>query len=615
MRLEWSKAAWGAASLVVGVVAVVATVGVTHWRRAASAAAAGSDASFAGAPAPGAQRRWHMDLTADMSPSDDAPPQRVRLTGEWVTTVSAARAHEVDLACEVDDAAVSGPQGGGSPRDETLRRRLSRRFFVTVREDGTAVRAYFPKDMAPEDRNLLLILPTETQLVRPRDAGESWTAMERDGAGLYLASYVKDGPHGIVKRKLRYTELDGVGAASSTGFGIDILTSERRFDLDDGGRIGSYEGGDRLRVTTQITRGQSLAMATTVRLWDPRDQSVPALAGSLARGADDVDASPIRTQQLDPAVQRRLRDERLLSGRSADDLLASAEAPSPPPELSPRLAALFRLHPEQVPQAALRIRRGVATKLLANALGAAGSTEAVRALGALAHDRGVPSSTRVSALTSLMQLQHPAEAMRVPLDLLDDADAPTREAACLTAGALARAGRADHAADADAIDHALADRFSRETTSSRRRELLGAMGNSGGPTLAAVLLGVLSHGAPGERPASARALRFVAGPDVDRALATAIASDPDVQVRFDALFAAGFRPFAALADVVIHAATSDDDEQVRSAAANLLGAHLEAPGARDALLRVQEQDPKPEVRRRAGELLHPAGGSTSADGG
>jgi len=592
---------------VVTMVALAGAVVATAIReRHGAAATVGGSAIPAGEPAPGTQRRWSLELVATLSPSDDAPAQTARLTGDWVTTISAVRPHERDVACELRDARVAGMGSSSNGQDVgALRRRLSRRFFVTQRKDGADLRVYFPRDMPPADRNLLLLVVTEVQLVEPANAGATWTALERDGAGLYLAAYRRDGDAGILKRKVRYVELDGLAAAPGLTVGVD--PSERRFVVDGTASILSYEGADRLRLTTELTKDQALVMATTIRLGDPREGFDPQLAGSLEHASAELEQSSIRTQDVDPEIQLRRRDEALLTGHTAAELLAAADAPTPGPRLAERLSALFRLHPETIASALDRARRGAGTKTLLDALGAAATPQAVGAIAGLSHDSTLAAAIRADALTALVQLQHPSgAAMRLPLDLLDQDDASLRYAARLAAGALARAGRVDHRTDADAIDRALGDRFGGEPDAARRLELLAAMGNSAGPSLAFVLLRTLRDGAAPERAAAARSLRFVEGADTDRELAAAIEADHDARVRDAAIFAVRFRPFAPFMAAVERAATGDASESVRVAAVNLLGARLDADASvREVLSRVAGDDPKPGVRRLAEQLSTP----------
>ncbi|MCA1664245.1 MAG: hypothetical protein LC659_08255, partial [Myxococcales bacterium] len=114
-----------------GLVLVAAAGGAWAWRAWAAHARARASPTgtvAAGGAVAGAQRSWALALDTEMAPSEQARPIRVRLTGRWVTTIAAARAHELDVACEIDGANVSGVAGGdrAPAQSEALKQRLSR---------------------------------------------------------------------------------------------------------------------------------------------------------------------------------------------------------------------------------------------------------------------------------------------------------------------------------------------------------------------------------------------------------------------------------------------------------------------------------------------------------
>lgn len=568
--------------------------------------AAAPAARFAGRL--GEQLRYRLAFRLSLSQEHDARPIEVTLDGEWVTTVVAARPGEYDVACEVAGARV----GGGSEVQpaaeamEALRRRFERRFWVTYRDDGVALGVHFPKDVAPGDRNLLQMIPTETQLVLPAGGAPRWTALERDGAGVYLAAYQRVDPSHVVKRKLKYTDVESAGAAAEA-LTIDLDTSERRYTLDGAGHVLAFEGSDRVRITMALGPGGQLGVRSSTRLSDGRLASAPELVGSLAGQRADVDDAPIRAHEVDPQVLRKERDQRLLEGRSTEALLDAAVATGAgaDPLLPSRLAALFRERPEAIAAAVTRVRERPAARSIIEALATAGTAPALEALSSLAHDASIPAGSRINVLSSLALLAHPsANAMRVPADLYDDADPKLRQAARLIGGALASAGRADLPAEAESIDRALIERYRRATALPEREELIGALGNSVGPTVLPVLADALHDARPELRVAAARALRLAEGPDTDRQLIEALTSDRDPRVRAAAIFAAGFRSFDPYLDALARAATDDPIDYVRSASVGLLKQHLVvSPKIRGVLERVAGHDPKPAVRRLASEAL------------
>jgi HEAT repeat protein len=136
--------------------------------------------------------------------------------------------------------------------------------------------------------------------------------------------------------------------------------------------------------------------------------------------------------------------------------------------------------------------------------------------------------------------------------------------------------------------------------------MLGALGNSAGPTVIPVIEQALRDMHAPIRAAAARALRLAPGAEVDRTLASVVTSDSEPGVRADAIFAARFRrPLAApLADALLHAAASDKADYVRSDAVSVLRqnptASVRIP---ETLGRVAKLDVDPGIRRQAREAL------------
>jgi HEAT repeat protein len=195
-----------------------------------------------------------------------------------------------------------------------------------------------------------------------------------------------------------------------------------------------------------------------------------------------------------------------------------------------------------------------------------------------------------------------AEAIRLPLALLDEPLQELRRAAQLGSGALARAGREEHPEAAAAVERELASRHAAARDPGERLALLAALGNAAGPAAVEVLARALGDPSPEVRAAGARGLRLASGQDVDTLLAAAMASDADARVRLAAIFSAGFRSFEPFAEALCAAATGDRAEEVRGAAVGLLRRQLDAsPCVRPALARVAARDPSPGLRRLAGE--------------
>jgi len=181
-----------------------------------------------------------------------------------------------------------------------------------------------------------------------------------------------------------------------------------------------------------------------------------------------------------------------------------------------------------------------------------------------------------------------------------------RSAARMISGGLARSGRIEHPEEAHAIDATLVGLYKKVSDTGEATELLGALGNSAGPATIPVIEEALHDARVPVRAAAARALRWLPGYDIDQILAYLISSDTDASVRADAIFAARFRrPMPApIANALLHAATADSIDYVRSNAVSMLRQNpMMSPQVPETLSRIAESDKSPGIRRQALDAL------------
>jgi HEAT repeat protein len=591
-------------------------------------AAAGAFAQ-AGSVQPGEQSRWSLDFSARMEQTS-AHPIEVHMMGRWMETVSAVRGEEYDSELQLADLHFAGDAvKDASPEVlASLKARLSRPFWATYRNDGELLQLHFYRDMTASDRNLLQMVATEVQFVRPDAAQANWTAQERDGAGEYTAQYETTQPDRIVKHKVKYLYTDGVAGAPANAVRISVENSEITFVMGPDHRVQAVDGSNRMSMNLTPDKQQQLQAVTRFHLSNLQAGSSREQIGSLERAHPDVFDSPIVTQRPDASAVRAETDDRLLKGYETDSLLAAAfSKDGNSATLRDRLAALFRSRPEAAGAAAELLIQHGSQRGVTNALGAAGSPTAVAALSSLAHNEALPEELRVDALVAFVQTQHPSlEAMRVPRDLMNDADAAIRSAARMMSGALSRAGRQEHGEESDAIDAVLMAMYrdagrtggdgevlTQETNQEKTREwtqarieLLGALGNSAGPSVIPAIEEALNDPQTAVRASAARALRLANGTSIDRLLASVITSDSDAAVRSDAIFATRFRrPMPSpIADALLHAASNDAAKFVRSDALGVLVQNPKAsPQIPQTLAQIAESDSDAAIRQQAKDAL------------
>src|SRR5215471_11462318 len=130
--------------------------------------------------APGDQDLWTMKFHAELNQPNQKRPIEIDLSGELICTISAVGSGKYDAALELTNVAISGDVNPDAVRKQ-LERRLTRRFWGTYSGNGALMSIHFYRDIPPSDRNLLQMIATEIQLVRPDAERSVWTVLERDG--------------------------------------------------------------------------------------------------------------------------------------------------------------------------------------------------------------------------------------------------------------------------------------------------------------------------------------------------------------------------------------------------------------------------------------------------
>jgi HEAT repeat protein len=287
-----------------------------------------------------------------------------------------------------------------------------------------------------------------------------------------------------------------------------------------------------------------------------------------------------------------------------DELLATVAAGKAGDRVSARLEAMLDREDGAVPAALAFVRGGRATKLVIDALAAAGTPAAQAGLCDLARDASLASSARSEAVAALVLVKHPTlPTLKALAALMQSGNPGLRHAAQFVAGSVARAGRDDFPAAAATIEREVLAEYARAAgvrSADDRLEALAALGNLGSAAILPRVRAALADGDARVRGAAARALRFVPDPEGDRLLIATLRRDRDPTVRAAALFAAGFRPIDPLADGLAETAVNDPVEYVRANAVALLSRHQDAsPRVSRALNFVARNDPAAGVRQMA----------------
>jgi HEAT repeat protein len=254
-----------------------------------------------------------------------------------------------------------------------------------------------------------------------------------------------------------------------------------------------------------------------------------------------------------------------------DELLAAVATGHEGDAIPTRIEAALRRDDGAVRAALAFVHGGKATKVIIDALAAAGTPAAQVALCDLARDRPLPTHVRAEAVASLGLIRRPtAETMIEVVELIRTRDQALRAPALFLAGSVARAGRAEHPAQAAAIERAVLAESARVRGTDDLLEALAALGNLGSAAVLPRLRTAVTMADPRVRAAATRALRLVPDAEADRLIAATLRRDRDATVRAAAIFAAGFRKLDPLVDALTETAQNDPIEYVRGGAATLL---------------------------------------------
>lgn len=593
------------AGIVAGAIVATAVTAVVVHARATTRAAAALRATGAGR-----QLTWAVTLQARMQQPDGpvgGKDSRTSVKGDLVATVSGVSEAGVEMAYELHHPRFDGVGFGEvSAADRALvEQSLTPRFWVTHQADGAARALHFPREMAPDVRNLLALIITEMQLVRPAQAAAQWTATERDGAGTYLVAYIQTGPREITKRKLRYLSADGAGPAAAIDVKIDA--AEARFGLDAEGRVSEATVRDRVRVGAGLGAGELVA-EMQLALSNLRVAEAPDLVGSLERAGAAIETSAVVTQAADPVVLQARQDAHLIKDVTLPQLIAAIRAGDVQAKTRFQLAAVFRQRPAEI-AAALVSARGEAPALgraVLEALGDAGSPQAQDALGSVATDAQAPEPLRLAAISAVVQVRSPTPGTIAWLTrLLDAPQPPVRKQATLVVGAV---GHAVLGADPQVAARIEADLLGRYRVCQKATcdELLVGLGNLGSAGVEPAVAEGLRDPSALVRARAVQSLRRVNHPDVDRLIAATMTGDGDPTVRSAAVGAALTRPLGPFVEPLTTVVRSDKVARVRIHAIQAMADHVDAsPQIHEALLAAATLDPNPDVQRTARQALGP----------
>jgi hypothetical protein len=578
-------------------------------RRAAPRQVPGGSAHPAARPAaverqwsPGATYVYEIENARTIAMHGDAGPSPSRalgLSGRLTIAVVGPVEDGMLLRLALDDIRP-GPGAAVLPLDIS---QLSGAFHAVVEPTGRFASLSFPRGLDGSTRATLKVLASALQLVVPDPAAAAWRTTEQDASGEYEAAYsaAGDAIHKIKERFVRVRGPRGLGPVKDPS--MVQIASSNDFALDASGwpRLASED--EKLTVTAGAMRVEATSR-TTARLTAVVRHPAPAELTRLAAAERNALEPDPEADAAGFATARRHADEGLVDGASYRALLGDLAASNVKlrNRTMARMAALFRLHPDDAALAAASVLRGdlgaEPTKRVIGALGGAGTQDAQRALSSILDADRASSEMRDDAAAALGMTRSPSDdSLRALARAARSSDPALASTATLGLGNIVKRMNEQGSGDPSDALALLIDRLQRATDDTERILCLDALGNTGDPRALPAIEPFLADPRTDVRAAAAGALRFIAS--VDDKIVTAL-QDSAALVRRAAAGALSYRAITPMLSAVTLVLQHDPDATTRLALVTALRLRKRQEPALGGLLSwAAEHDPAVEVRNAA----------------
>lgn len=572
--------------------------------------------------------RSRLDVTTGPATSRTGGAVRQRVSGFMTATVYSAEPEEALVGYRLSDLSLR-TERDRVPDDPAVLARMEEEaeeeVLVAVGPDARIRRYWFPGGMGEATRGLLVELIQQMELVVPCDSSAVWVADQEDGTGRFRARYsagaviAEDGRACVrVDRvKQAYVEVSSPLGLTAVPDGrvqgwLDAESGVwRRIEVDEMLRL---DGPDMPIVATTSTRATWVQVSMTLHFIG--DAEAAARIETLQSRGDASGASVPRAE-AGPSVRPEEEELRSLSqGATVDGLLgdlwrlqAGRDDGGAECATWERLWALLAVDELAVRRARSLMRAGTLDvsmqSALIEALGAAGTPEAQRALLSLVEDPTLSSAARGSALLALCGLRRPtreSEEYLMGKAVGRREEASTRQA-FLGLGAFVNRLSGIDTGRSEAILSFLLSNETRNDDPAWRLVFLDGLGNTGSPRCLEAVLRRATDDGEEVRSHSLMALRLIQDPRVDARLMEALDGDPSLEVRVAAARSLSFRTTPEGREAVRRAASHPDMEVRGLALESLASAQADDAEARRAIERMSTQDPSAELRAAALDIL------------
>jgi hypothetical protein len=486
---------------------------------------------------------------------------------------------------------------------------LAEPYFFTYDGRGALVETRVPPRTPQLATTISRSLSAYLQFVVSPDRGDAWTTTEKDTSGSYEARYRRAEADATYERKkLRYVAAPSGGLGSTK---VEVVAADTKYVSPPGGLPKVIDVREHLRTTHPTL--PSFESRTTVRL-ELRGQEVDlSKAVAFLRRASVLTPVAVDVQPKMSGYSADT-DRQRIKGRSFHDLrdqLTTIMKKRPEEQTDEdrraqsesfgALAALLRRDPEAVRTALDWIlARRDATGTLLDALGAAGTPEAQRALATVVGTGTFPKVERKAALTALGFVDRPTAETIAKIEALQNHPELGRQAK-LSLGTCANRLKGEDPDLARRALDVLAEGLKAEKTDAVM-DYLAALGNAGMREEIPHVQPFIAHPLAPYREFAVDALRLVPGDDVDEMLLARLKSDTSAAVRATAARSlrdreAGPKVIAAL-DA---AARTEKDVEARFSVLKTVTVFVDrAPKLAETLAWVGEHDPDPQLRAAIG---------------
>lgn len=560
---------------------------------------------------------YHYDVSLASSlfmEQGDAPSLSTELLSEAVFTVVERDAAHTLLKAVLMKPTFSVGTGEDDKRrvqtDETakLEADFEDDFFILLESSGALDKVLFRKSLSGTAQSTIKTLASLMQFVSSDAHQSSWRTEETDTMGRYAAEY-RSQPDTVATEKSKTRYLLPNDGTETTGR-AEVVFATATYDWRRDGAMQHLEAQERVKrsgvssmpsgeAETKLSMGLK-KVSTALNLNEMRN----AAAALFAATPDSPSTAEAMQKILDLAKIEGLDFNRALqllhrhSSESSEDRHKRNKA-----FLS--IEAQMRQYPETIDTAVSEINKhGEHTKVLTAALGYAGTPKAQTALLDLVQNPPEKSSP-LPALRALSLGENPTEEnIEAQASLIDDPvlGKQTRYGLGALAAALQRGNRTERAGD---LVDLLAEKLADATDEGEIQTLLKALGNSGHPRVAEIVLPYLAHTQPEIRVTAVGALKNLPAGPADELIVLQLKTDPADSVRNAALRVLSARPMTAEGlTTIAYLAKTETNETVRHRAVLVLGGMKSAGQPVVNVLKwVSEHDKSKEIRSAAANAL------------